>query len=71
MGKKRDKEHRKRVAKRNEQLKIQKKQAEKSAMSMLMKLIEQEKQKGAFESPIVPMPGFEPPTLYETNGPQL
>lgn len=62
MGKK-AKEHRKKVARRNEQIKQQKRKIEKVQKEFLMNLIEQEKQKGAFNSPVMPMPGFEGPNL--------
>ena len=79
MGKK-AKEHRKKVAKRNEQIKQQKRKIEKAQQEFLMKLIEQEKQKRAFNSPVMPMPGFEGPnlglpasdtTFTEPVGPQI
>ncbi len=57
------KEHRKRVARRNEEIKQQKRKIEKAQKEFLMNLIEQEKQKGAFNSPVMPMPGFEGPNL--------
>ena len=56
MGKN-EKEHRKKVAKRNQKLTEDKKRQQKSAMDYLMKLIEKEKQKGAFNNPIQPLPG--------------
>lgn len=62
MGKK-AKEHRKKVAKRNEQINQQRKKYEKQQKEFLMNLIESEKQKGAFNSPVMPMPGFEGPNL--------
>ena len=62
MGKK-AKEHRKRVAARNERIRVEKKKVEKMQMDFLMKLIEAEKQKGAFNGPVQPMPGFEGPNL--------
>jgi hypothetical protein len=74
------KEHRKRVAKRNEQIKQQKRKMEKAQQEFLMKLIEAEKQKGSFNSPVMPMPGFEGPnlgmpidnsTFNPTVGPQI
>ncbi len=49
MGK-RDKEHRKRVAKRNENIKVKEKQIKKIQQKMLMELIEKEKQKGLFDN---------------------
>lgn len=62
MGKK-AKEHRKKVAKRNEQISQQRKKYEKVQKEILLNLIESEKQKGAFNSPVMPMPGFEGPNL--------
>lgn len=80
MGKK-TKEHRKKVAKRNERLNEQKKKHQKAAMDFLMKLIRKEKEKGAFDGPIMPMPGtnaeetinFNQPSTEQTtlNGPQI
>jgi len=61
MGKK-AKEHRKRVAKRNERIALEKKKIEKFQSEFLMRLIEAEKQKGAFNTPVMPMPGFDGPT---------
>jgi len=55
MGKK-DKEHRKKVAKRNQIINEQKKKQEKAAMDFLMKLIQKEKEKGLFDSPVQPLP---------------
>jgi len=49
MGKK-AKEHRKKVAKRNDQIKQSKDKYQKIQKDMLMKLIEQEKQKGLFDN---------------------
>ena len=68
MGK-RTKEHRKKVAKRNEQIKQQKRKMEKAQHDFLMQLIEAEKQKGQFNSPVMPMPGFEGPTLGVPSAP--
>lgn len=62
MGKK-AKEHRKRVAKRNERIRLEKKKIQNIQMEFLKKLIEQENQRGAFNSPVMPMPGFEAPIL--------
>jgi hypothetical protein len=74
MGKK-AKEHRKKIAKRNEQFNIQKKKAQKIQEEFLMQLIEQEKQKGLFNSPVTPLPipGVGGPTLGMpiVNGPQI
>jgi hypothetical protein len=71
-----DKEHRKKVAKRNEQIKQQKRKMEKAKQDFLMNIIEAEKQKGSFNSPVMPMPGFEGPNLGipsvpVVSGPQI
>ena len=55
MGKK-AKEHRKKVSKRNELLNEQKKNKQKTAMDILMNMIRREKEKGAFNGPVMPMP---------------
>jgi hypothetical protein len=69
MGKK-AKEHRKKIAKRNEQIKIEKNRQNKSAMNFLKKVIEMEKQKGAFNSPV--QPSFEIPKPDNNfSGPQI
>jgi len=75
MGK-RTKEHRKKVAKRNEQIKQHQRKVEKYQKEFLMQLIEQEKQKGLFNAPVMPMPGIDAPTLGMPNlgipnGPQI
>jgi hypothetical protein len=57
MGKKL-KEHRKKVANRNEAIKQEKRKREKVQEEFLKKLIEQEKQKGLFNSPVMPLPSF-------------
>lgn len=62
MGKK-AKEHRKRVAARNERIRIEKKKIQNIQMEFLKKLIEQENKNGAFNSPVMPMPGFEGPIV--------
>lgn len=56
MGKK-DKEHRKKVAKRNEKITQEKKKSQKNVMDFLMKMIQKEKDKGLFDGPVQPMPG--------------
>jgi hypothetical protein len=69
MGKK-AKEHRKKVAKRNEKIKIEKNRDNKSAMNFLKKMIEMEKQRGAFNSPV--QTTFEIPKPDSNfSGPQL
>lgn len=63
MGKK-AKEHRKKVARRNEQIKQAQAKYQKMQKEMLMQLIEQEKQKGLFDNmpqiPNVPQIGSDP-----------
>lgn len=56
MGKK-AKEHRKKIAKRNEEIKKIQKKAQKNQQEMLMKLIEREKNAGMFNSPVIPLTG--------------
>jgi hypothetical protein len=56
MGKK-AKEHRKKIAQRNEQIKIQEKKMRKAQQDFLMQMIEREKQAGQFNSPVMPLPG--------------
>ena len=71
---KKAKEHRKKVAKRNEQIKQQQRKIEKAQKEFLMQLIEQEKQNGLFNSPVMPLPNLpltEAPTLGIPNGPQI
>jgi hypothetical protein len=61
------KEHRKKVAKRNAEIKAKVKKFEKSRQDQLMELIQKEKAAGAFNIPqkdILPTP-----TLTETKGP--
>lgn len=55
MGKK-TKEHRKKIAKRNELIKIQEKKIRKAQQEFLMNLIEKEKDAGKFNNPIVDTP---------------
>jgi hypothetical protein len=71
MGKK-AKEHRKKVAKRSEKIKNERKNQEKMAMNFLKKLIEKEKASGAFNSPVQPLPSAELPSTNPTfMGPQI
>lgn len=71
MGKK-TKEHRKKVAKRNEKIKIERKGQEKAAMNFLRKLIQREKESGAFNSPVQPLPSAELPSSNPNfMGPQI
>jgi uncharacterized protein YjgD (DUF1641 family) len=72
MGKK-AKEHRKKVAKRNQKINEVKKKQEKFAMDYLMKLIQKEKEKGLFDNPVQPLPKIDPTSSNSTtfNGPQI
>lgn len=56
MGKK-AKEHRKKIEKRNQEIKKLQKKAQDQHKEMLMKLIEREKNSGMFNSPIMPLGG--------------
>jgi hypothetical protein len=71
MGKNK-KEHRKKVSKRNEELKKQKSKFEKAQKEFLMKIIEAEKQKGLFDNNKT-MPGFDVPMTLPTveSGPKI
>jgi hypothetical protein len=72
MGKK-AKEHRKKVAKRNQKISETKKKQEKSTMDFLMKLIQKEKEKGLFDNPVQPLSITEPQSNEQQtfNGPQI
>jgi hypothetical protein len=72
MGKK-AKEHRKKVAKRNAQIKQNQEKFQKMQKEMLMKLIEQEKQKGLFDNmPSVPnIPSINPNLDGPNFGPSI
>jgi hypothetical protein len=72
MGKK-AKEHRKKVAKRNEKIKLERKGQEKVAMNFLKKLIQKEKERGAFNSPVQSLPSVELPSSNPDTfmGPQI
>ena len=74
MGKK-AKEHRKKISKRNEEMKLQIKKAQQAQRDALMKLIERERQSGSFDNPPVQsLPGFEGPNLgipAISSGPQI
>lgn len=59
MGK-RAKEHRKKVQKRNESIKIQTKQIDKAREKFIMDLIEKERKSGKFDGPTVPQIGNQP-----------
>lgn len=56
MGKK-AKEHRAKVAKRNQKINEGKKKQQKVAMDYLMNLIKKENEKGAFNNQVQPLPG--------------
>ena len=73
MGKK-SKEHRKKVAKRNAEIKNQQKKYQKQSQDFLMQLIEREKAAGAFNGTPVKsnddiIIGAPAPTLTEQQGP--
>lgn len=72
------KEHRKKVSNRNERIKQEKRKLEKAQHEFLKNLIEQEKNRGLFNSPVMPLPSFpgildgNAPTLgLENNGPKI
>lgn len=73
MGKK-AKDHRKKVAKRNAEIKTQQKKQQKQAQDFLMNLIQKEKAAGAFDSTPIKsndeiIIGAPAPTLTDLNGP--
>lgn len=68
MGKK-AKEHRKKVAKRNELIKQQIKKAQKFQKEALMQLIERERKAGKFDNN--PLPGVDGPSIDLGQGPQI
>lgn len=68
MGKK-AKEHRKKVAARNERMNAAKKQLQKQQERFLMDLIQREKEAGRFNSPTEPM--VDVPEINITDGPQI
>jgi hypothetical protein len=70
MGKK-TKEHKKKVSKRNDRIKQERNRMDKIQKDFLMQLINMEKEKGAFNSPVQPMSGFDVPNLSDFNGPQI
>ena len=72
MGKK-DKKHRKKVEARNNRLKNEKARLEKAKREFIMKLIEQEKQKGMFDNnpTIDPINKDVPSVDITLEGPQL
>lgn len=68
MGKK-AKEHRKKVAARNEKINAAKKQLQKQQEKFLMDLIQREKEAGRFNAPTEPM--IDVPEINITDGPQI
>jgi hypothetical protein len=68
MGKK-AKDHRKKVAKRNEVINLEKKKIQKKQEEYLKKIIEQEKNSGKFDN-IPPIPGVSGP-LLDIQGPSI
>ena len=75
MGKK-TKEHRKKISKRNEQIKLKQNKIKKAQEDFIMQMIEREKQAGKFNTPVMPLPGFEGPNVgmpspISINGPQI
>ena len=67
MGKQK-KEHRKKIAKRNELINQEKKRFKKIQQDLLMQLIEKEKKAGKFNNQTVPSSG---PALDLGDGPQI
>jgi hypothetical protein len=68
MGKK-EKEHRRKVTKRNEAIKVQQKRLKKAQENFIMEMIEREKAAGKFDNNTqVPIPGVSGPII---NGPQI
>lgn len=72
------KDHKKRVAKRNNVLQQEKKRFEKAQKEFFMKIIEEEKNKGLFNNPteastIIPseLPTMGSPSLGISSGPQI
>jgi hypothetical protein len=66
------KNHRKKVAKRNEAIKIKEKQIKKIQQDFLMQLIEREKATGKFDGDNkIPIPGLDGPILDLGNGPLI
>lgn len=68
MGKK-AKEHRKKVAARNEKINAAKKQLQRQQQQFLMELIKKEQEAGKFNNPT--QPTIEVPEIDITDGPQL
>jgi len=59
MGKK-EKEHRKKVAKRNETIKVQQKKLRNAQEEFLKKLIEREREAGKFDNNVMESPAMSP-----------
>lgn len=70
MGKNK-KEHRKKVAKRNESIKVQQKKLEKAKENFLAELIEREKVAGKFDNNVSAIPGVNGPIIDLGQGPQI
>lgn len=77
MGKSRNrKDHKKKVAARNNRISQQKRQIEKMQKQFLMDLIKREQEKGAFENttpvdnPVIANPTLETPSI-DIQGPQI
>jgi ABC-type Fe3+-citrate transport system substrate-binding protein len=68
MGKK-EKEHRKKVAARNEKINAAKKQMQKQQQQFLMDLIKREQDAGKFNNPTQPI--IDAPEINITDGPQI
>jgi hypothetical protein len=74
MGKsKHRKDHKKKSAARTERLKVEKRKQEKAQREFIMKLIDQERQKGLFENlpQIDPVTSIENPQIDLTQGPVI
>ena len=65
------KEHKKRVAKRNNIIAQERKKVEKAQKEFLMKLIDEEKQKGLFNNPTQLPPMTPIPTATPIEGPTI
>jgi hypothetical protein len=65
------KEHKKRVAKRNNVMQQERKKMEKAQKEFLMKLIDEEKQKGLFNNPIQGIGDFPTLNIPNISGPSL
>lgn len=67
MGKK-DKLHRKKIAKRNESIKIEQKKLQRAKEDFIMKMIQREKEAGKFENNTVVQPAG---PIIDIQGPQI